>query len=64
LKRLRGISKAGLRQKASDYLSIPVCRQCHTELHGGVLKPDRAELLELIVINLVCFLDENRKRLR
>ncbi len=64
LKGLRGISEAGLRQKGSDYLSIPVCRTCHTRLHSGDLRPSRTELLELVVIYLVCFLDANRRGLR
>ena len=63
IKRLRGISEAGLRQKGSDCLCIPACRKCHEKMHNGVLKPDLAEILELIVINLVCFIDENRERL-
>ena len=55
LKGLRGI-RAGMVQKI-DYLAIPLCRPCHTKLHDSILKPDRSELLELVVINLICYLD-------
>ena len=43
-------------QKGSDYLAIPVCEQrCHRELHNGTLRPAREDLLEIIVINLICY---------
>jgi hypothetical protein len=55
-KRLRGISEAGMAQKGSHYLAIPVCRLCHERLGNASLKPSRDELLELIVINLICYM--------
>jgi hypothetical protein len=55
-KRLRGISEAGMAQRGSDYLAIPVCHLCHEKLENGSLEPGPAELLELIVINLICYL--------
>lgn len=55
-KRLRGISEAGMAQRGSDYLAIPVCRVCHDKLGNGSFQPNRAELLELIVIHLICYL--------
>ncbi|MBI3896083.1 MAG: DUF968 domain-containing protein [Acidobacteria bacterium] len=62
-KRLGGISTGGLGRKGSDYLSIAVCRQCHERIHIGSLRPSHADLRELIVIHLVCFIDENAARL-
>jgi hypothetical protein len=59
MKRLRGISEAGLRQKGSDLLAIPACRPCHEKIHTGKLQPSREEILELIVTLLISFLDEN-----
>jgi hypothetical protein len=59
MKRLRGISVAGLGQKGSDVLAIPACRPCHEKIHAGKLQPSREEILELIVTLLICFLDEN-----
>ena len=58
LKRLRGISAAGLGQKGNDLLGIPACRRCHEQIHARKLRPSREEILELIVTCLVCFLDE------
>jgi hypothetical protein len=57
LRRLRGISAAGMAQKGSDYLAIPLCRVHHDALHRGSLKLQRGELLEFIVINLICYLE-------
>lgn len=57
VKRLRGISEAGMAQKGADHLAIPVCRRCHEKLHSGRLTPSRADLLELVVINLICHLN-------
>lgn len=56
IKRFRPVSEAGLGQKGSDYLAIPLCRRCHGNLHQGSLKLDRQELYELIIVNLVAFL--------
>jgi hypothetical protein len=56
-KRLRGISEAGMAQKGADYLAISLCRQCHEKLQSGQLTPDRADLLELVVINLISYLN-------
>jgi len=56
LKRLRGISEAGMAQKGNHYLAIPVCRLCHEKLGSALLEPSRDELLELIVINLICYM--------
>lgn len=60
-KTLRGINAAGIAEKGSDYLAIPVCEQrCHRKIHNGSLRPPREELLQIIVINLICFLNEGR----
>lgn len=56
LKGLRGI-RAGMVQKI-DYVAIPLCRRCHEDLHKGLLKPSREELLEVILINVICYLDQ------
>lgn len=64
LKQLRGVSESGIGRKGSDYLSIPVCRRCHTEFHSGTRTLTHSELLRLIVIHLVCFIEEHRERLR
>jgi hypothetical protein len=48
-------------QKGADFLAIPVCRPCHTKFHDGTPKPSQAELFELIVIHLVCYLNEPPK---
>lgn len=55
-KRFLGISYAGLGQKGSDLLAIPVCRSCHDKIHWGRLRVTREESLELIVANLVGYL--------
>lgn len=60
LKRLRGISEAGVAQKGIDYLAIPVCELCHTRIHNKTLRPQPEELLEIIAINVICFLNELR----
>jgi|SRR5579863_419119 len=60
LKRLRGISEAGMAQKGSDYLAIPVCGLCHTRIHNKTLRPQPEELLEIIAINVICFLKQLR----
>jgi hypothetical protein len=60
----RPISDGGLGRKGSDYLAIPLCRQCHEEVHSGHLKIERAALLEIIVINLVVFIAELEHRRR
>ena len=59
-RRLRGISEAGMAEKGSDYLAIPICRACHARLHEGSLKVADEDLLVCIVINLICFLHELR----
>lgn len=61
MKRLRGISEAGLGQKGSDYLAIPVCRRCHDRIHFGQLSPTREELLQLVVTYLIGYLTELRR---
>jgi len=58
IKRLRGLSEAGLGMKGPDYLAIPLCRKCHDELHNGKLTPSREELLEICTINLICHIQE------
>jgi hypothetical protein len=60
IRTLRGISEAGLAQKGSDYLSIPACRRHHEQLHAGYLQVSREELLEIIVTNVISYLDENK----
>ena len=62
IKRLRGISEAGVSQKGSDYLAIPLCRFCHAKIHAGTIRLERVELLELIVVNLVGYLEMQRGR--
>lgn len=42
-------------QKGSDFLAVPGCRECHERLHNERLTPSREDLLELIVIQLVCY---------
>lgn len=64
MKRLRGISEAGLGQKGSDLLAIPACRRCHDGIHARRIQPSREEILELIVTYLICFLDENKEEIR
>jgi hypothetical protein len=54
---LRGVSQAGMAQKVSDYRAIPVCHPCLEKLENGSLRPDRAELLELMLMNLICYLE-------
>lgn len=56
IRSLAGLSPAGMAQKGSDYVAIPVCRSCHTKIHEGTLRPERVELLDVIIINLVCHL--------
>jgi hypothetical protein len=51
----RGIGGGGISRKGSDFLTVPCCRNCHQNIHSGHLRADRVEFLELIVINLVCF---------
>jgi hypothetical protein len=58
IRHFRLISDGGFRRKGSDYLAIPLCRQCHEEVHSGHLKIERTALLEIIVINLVVFIAE------
>ncbi len=62
IRRLPGISEAGLAQKGSDYLTIPVCHKCHEDIRDGRLKPSREEYLEICLINLICHLDASQKR--
>ena len=54
-KHFRGISTAAIGRKGSDYLAISICRGCHNKIHTGSFRPDRTELLELIIINVVSF---------
>lgn len=61
-KHFRGISDGGIGRKGSDYLTVPVCRDCHTRIHSSHLRPERIELLELIVMNLVCFIAGRKTR--
>lgn len=56
-----GIGSGGVGVKGSDYLSLPVCRNCHTRIHSSYVRPERIELLELIVRNLICFIAESRQ---
>ncbi len=60
-KKFHGISSGGLGKKGSDYLAIAICRKCHDKIHSGALRPDRNELLELLVIQLVCFIDHESR---
>lgn len=50
------ISYAGIGQKGSDYLAIPMCRYCHVDFHVGKSRQSREELITLIVLNLVSYL--------
>jgi len=56
LRTLRGISAAGMAEKGSDYLALPLCRSHHDAVHRGSLKLQREDLLEFIAINLICYL--------
>lgn len=56
IKRLRGLSGAGMGQKGPDYLAIPVCRKTHHEIHDGKASISREEILEICVINLICYI--------
>ena len=58
IKRLRGLSEAGMGQKGPDYLAIPLCRKCHRKLHDGELASSREELLEICLINLICYIQQ------
>lgn len=60
VKRLKGISEAGLQEKGSDYLTIPICRRCHLRLHNGRLKVERGEILECILTYVICYVNLNR----
>ena len=64
IRTLRGISEAGLAQKGSDYLTVPACRLHHEQLHAGHLQVSREDLLEIIVTNVICYVDENRSKFR
>ncbi len=55
-KQLAGISYAGIGQKGSDLLAIPVCRECHIRFHSGALRLSREDALQLILVNLVQYL--------
>jgi hypothetical protein len=57
IRRLPGISEAGLAQKCSDFLCIPLCNPCHRNLHRGVITLSRTGVLEFCLINLICFLE-------
>jgi hypothetical protein len=61
-KHFRGISTGGIGRKGSDYLTLAVCRRCHDRIHAGNLRVERVELLELIAINLVCFVAGRSRR--
>lgn len=56
IKRLRGLSEAGMGQKGPDYLAIPVCRKNHREIHDGKASISQEEILEICVINLICYI--------
>ncbi|HEX5413949.1 MAG TPA: hypothetical protein VFZ27_19065 [Terriglobia bacterium] len=58
IKRLRGMSEAGLGTKGPDYFAIPMCRRCHRELHDGKLTISREEVLEICAINLICYIQQ------
>lgn len=62
IRHLRGVSSAAMGQKGSDFLSIPVCRRCHTKIHSGQPKPSREDLLELIVTYLICYLNKHPEK--
>lgn len=62
-KTLRGVCAAGMAQKGSDWLTIPVCRRHHKMIHSSPFKPSREELLELITTYLIVFLDLHREKL-
>ena len=62
IRRLPGVSEARLAQKGSDFLCIPLCRDCHIKLHKGSITLSCAELLEFCVINLICFLEATYPR--
>jgi hypothetical protein len=56
LRRLPGLGAGGIGLKGPDYAAIPACRPCHVRLHsGGGRRVQRAELLELIVLNLAAY---------
>ena len=59
-KMFAGISYGGIGSKGSDFLALPVCRECHTRFHGDRFELERERILELIIVNLVCFLAENK----
>lgn len=57
-----GIGAGGVGLKGSDYLTLPVCRNCHTRIHSRNLHVERVQFLELLIINLVCFVAERKVR--
>lgn len=48
-KRLRG----GTGLKPSDYMSIPLCRECHSKLHNGNIKLEKYVNLSSDIIDLL-----------
>jgi hypothetical protein len=62
LRQLAGMGAGGMRLKGPDYAAIPACRPCHLRIHGGALRVERVQLLEAIVVNLVCFVAELKSR--
>ena len=60
IRRLRGLSEAGMGQKGPDYLAIPVCRSCHRKIGDGKLTISREEVLEICVINLICYIQQHK----
>jgi len=58
IRRLRGLSEAGLGQKGPDYLAMPICRKSHREFHDGKFTIDRGEILEICLTNLICYVQK------
>jgi hypothetical protein len=54
------IGGGGVGLKGSDYLAVPACRRCHSDIHSGALRVERVQLLELLIINLVCFVADRK----
>lgn len=59
---LAGISYGGLGKKGSDYLAVPLCRQCHNQIHSSFSADYSLNFLQLIVMNLVRYLFRLRER--
>jgi hypothetical protein len=62
IRQFLGVSTGGVGRKGSDYLAVPACRSCHRKIHDGTLRAERIEILEMIVVNLTCFVAWRKSR--